>query len=108
MAIIIQPTFLFQDLEKAGLLRGTLTVEEQHQLISGCDNLEKCIPGSKYLQVMLLKGIVSVINILNRLGFIHSAPGMILYKYFTLSVSSGVNNGQYTSYAEGTYCFDVG
>ena len=42
---------MLRDLDKAGLLRGTLTVEQQHQLISGTNNLAECIKGTKYVQV---------------------------------------------------------
>ncbi len=40
-----------QDLKRAGLLRGSLTVEQQHQLIQGSSSLEDAVSGCKYLQV---------------------------------------------------------
>jgi len=39
-----------KDLNEAGLLRGKLSVEEQHALISGTDSLQKCVQGAKYIQ----------------------------------------------------------
>ena len=43
-----------KDLNEAGLLRGKLSVEEQHALISGTDSLQKCVQGAKYIQVKTL------------------------------------------------------
>ena len=40
-----------KELEKSGLLRGKLSVEEQHQLISGANSLSECLKGTKYVQV---------------------------------------------------------
>ena len=40
-----------RDLDKAGLLRGTLSVEQQHQRIRGTNDFEECVKGAKYVQV---------------------------------------------------------
>ncbi|ELU04675.1 hypothetical protein CAPTEDRAFT_155064 [Capitella teleta] len=39
-----------KDLEKSGLLRGKLSVDEQLQLISGTNKFEDCVKGAKYIQ----------------------------------------------------------
>ena len=41
-----------RDLDKAGLLRGTLNAEQQHQLISGTNDFAECVKGTKYIQVI--------------------------------------------------------
>lgn len=45
-----------KDLQTAGLLRGKLSVEEQHKLITGTNSFEECIKGAKYIQVILEMG----------------------------------------------------
>ena len=41
-----------KDLQEAGLLRGKLSVEQQHELISGTNTLQTCVEGAKYVQVI--------------------------------------------------------
>lgn len=40
-----------KELEKSGLLRGSLSVVEQHKLISGTSSLADCVVDAKYVQV---------------------------------------------------------
>jgi L-gulonate 3-dehydrogenase len=40
-----------ESLEKDGLLRGSLTAEQQFKLISGCSELSECVKGAKHIQV---------------------------------------------------------
>ena len=38
-------------LQEAGLLRGTLSIEEQYNLIRPAQDLKDCVEGAKYVQV---------------------------------------------------------
>lgn len=40
-----------KDLACAGLLRGKLSAEQQHELISGTDSLQDCVQEAIYVQV---------------------------------------------------------
>lgn len=40
-----------KELENAGLLRGSLSVDEQFKLISGTNSLAECVVDTKYVQV---------------------------------------------------------
>lgn len=40
-----------KELEKSGLLRGSLSAVEQHKLISGTSSLAECVVNAKYVQV---------------------------------------------------------
>lgn len=40
-----------KELERSGLLRGSLSVVEQHKLISGTSSLADCVVDAKYVQV---------------------------------------------------------
>ena len=42
-----------KDLQSKGLLRGTLSVEQQHSKISGTTDLKQCISDSIYVQVAI-------------------------------------------------------
>ena len=42
-----------KELEKTGLIRGTLSAEEQHNLIVGTNNFAECVKGSKHVQVTI-------------------------------------------------------
>lgn len=40
-----------KELEKSGLLRGSLSPAEQHKVISGTSSLAECVSDAKYVQV---------------------------------------------------------
>ena len=44
------------NLQDLGLLRGKLSVQEQHALIKAAASLQECVAGAKYVQVSLFWG----------------------------------------------------
>ena len=50
-----QISLQLHDLQAKGLLRGSLTVEEQYARITTTNDLKQCVDGAVYVQVLELK-----------------------------------------------------